>query len=133
MVKIRDPRCDRSGIILRSIRAEKAGKCIKKIIEKNGPNGPNVCEFNEKRLGLKKIDKDFFDEFKECSEDIKKEFIFLWEELHDLYEKLENYENNNEEVKIDNNEEVKIELDINKILKQQPLPSPKKNIKLFAP
>lgn len=102
MVKIGDPRNDRSGIIFRMMRAEKASKYIKKKVNKKEVD---YCKFNEEKLGLSKIDKDFYEEFKECSEDIKKELIFLWEEVYDLTEKLQYYENKNDniEIKLDKN------------------------------
>ena len=89
MVKIEDPRRDRSGIALRILRVEKACKYIKKKVNKNNYD---KCKFNEERLGLRKIDEEFYQEFKECPEEIKKEFIFLWEEVHDLHKKLDYYE-----------------------------------------
>lgn len=89
MVKIGDPRNDRSGITLRMMRAEKASKYIKKKVNNNESN---YCTFNEEHLGLHKIDKDFYEEFKECTEDIKKELIFLWEEVFDLNQRLDYYE-----------------------------------------
>lgn len=97
MVKIGDPRNDRSGITLRIIRAEKASKYIKKKVNKNKSF---YCKFNEEHLGLHKIDKDFYEEFKECTEDIKKELLFLWEEVFDLNQRLDYYENKNDNVEL---------------------------------
>lgn len=86
MVKVDDPRDDRSGIRLRTIRADEVGKQIKKKVNKTIKKS---YSFNENNLGLQKIDIDFYNEFISCTDDIKKEFIFLWEEISDLTGKLD--------------------------------------------
>ena len=90
MVKIQDPRRDRSGIALRILRLEKASKYIKKKISRNNYD---KVKFNEERLGLEKYDEEFYEEFKQCSEEIKKELIFLWEEVYDLNQKIDYFQN----------------------------------------
>ena len=89
MVKIQDPRRDRSGIALRTLSIEKASKYIKKKISRKNYD---KVKFNEERLGLEKYDEEFYEEFKQCSEEIKKELIFLWEEVYDLNQKIDYYE-----------------------------------------
>jgi len=84
MVKINDPRGDRSSIALRSLRADIVSKKIKKSKSKL---------FDENKLNLQKIDLQFYEEFKQSPEEIKKELIFLWEEVRDLYEEL-NFKDN---------------------------------------
>lgn len=125
MVKICDPRNDRSGITLRIMRAEKASKYIKKKVNKNESN---YCKFNEEHLGLHKIDKNFYEEFKECPEDIKKELLFLWEEVFDLNQRLDYYENKND----------KVELKLDEIVTPEPPPfeedtTAKKRTYIFGP
>lgn len=99
MVKINDPRGDRSSIALRSLRANIVSKKIKKSKSKL---------FDENKLNLQKIDLQFYEDFLQSPEEIKKELIFLWEEVRDLYEELnskdnEIYELNN---KLEEKEEV---------------------------
>lgn len=79
MVKINDPRGDRSSIALRSLRADIVSKKIKKSKSKL---------FDEDKINLQRIDLQFYEEFKQSPEEIKKELIFLWEEVRDLYEEL---------------------------------------------
>lgn len=103
MVKIDDPRYDRSSIALRTVRADRAAKYIKKTIEKNTLKSKYFNKFNEKRLGLQKYDLEFYNDFMQCPDEIKKELIFLWEEVHDLTERL----NENDKVEINVNEKPK--------------------------
>lgn len=84
MVKINDPRGDRSSIALRSLRADIVSKKIKKSKSKI---------FDENKLNLQRVDLQFYEEFKQSPEEIKKELIFLWEEVRDLYEEL-NFKDN---------------------------------------
>lgn len=103
MVKVNDPRADRSAIAMRSLRATSANKCIKSIIKKS-----KVIDTNKVKDRLDKLDNDFSEEFNNCSETIKQELIFLWEEVGDLNKLLEESESrNNGEV---NEEEVKEEI-----------------------
>jgi len=92
MVKVSDPREDRPGTIFRASRADKVGKSIKKTVNKS-KSKYGYLTFNEDNLGLQKIDVEFYNEFKSCPDDIKKEFIFLWEEISDLTELLDFYIN----------------------------------------
>ena len=131
MVKIGDPRNDRSGIVLRLKRSEKASIYIKKKVNNNKSN---FCTFNEEHLGLYKIDPDFYEEFKECTEDIKKELLFLWEEVFDLNQTLDYYENKNK----NKNENDKVELKLDEIVTPEPPPfeedtTAKKRTYVFGP
>lgn len=108
MVKVNDPRADRSGIAMRSLRATSASKCIKTIIKKS-----KVIDTDKVKDKLDKLDNDFSEEFNNCSETIKQELIFLWEEVGDLNKLLEESESrNNGEVKeeeiVDDAVEVKL-------------------------
>lgn len=85
MVKIQDPRADRSAIAMRNLRAMNAYKYIKKSKSK---------KFNEDKLKLEKTDIDFYEEFKNSSIDIKQELIFLWEEVGNLLDYIEENEIN---------------------------------------
>jgi hypothetical protein len=82
MVKINDPRGDTAAIAMRSLRAINTFKKIKKIVK-------NSKSFNEYKLNLQKTDKNFFNDFISCPKSIKQELIFLWEEVGDLYEEIE--------------------------------------------
>ena len=113
MVKIHDPRSDSAAIAMRSLRASKVYKSIKKTIKK-------CKKFNEDKLNLKKTDTDFYDDFVNCPESIKQELIFLWEEVGDLFEKLEQYTNEH----YDDTDTVLLDVDI----KNQPKPPEKFNI-----
>ena len=106
MVKINDPRIDRAGITLRNIRADEVGIKIKKSIDKfKNKQKSNNLMFNEDKLGLQNIDNDFYEDFINSSEDIKKELIFLWEEVYDLTVKILEYKNKDDtvELKLDTN------------------------------
>lgn len=95
MVKVNDPRADRSAIAMRSLRATSASKCIKSIIKKS-----KVIDTDKVKDRLDKLDNDFSEEFNNCSDTIKQELIFLWEEVGDLNKLLEESESrNNSEVK----------------------------------
>ena len=83
MVKINDPRGDSAAIAMRFLRATNAFKTIKKTVKKSKT-------LDEDKLDLHKTDKIFYNDFVSCPESIKQELIFLWEELGDLFEKLEN-------------------------------------------
>lgn len=89
MVKINDPRCDQASIAMRSLRANNTYISIKKRVK-------NYKCFNENKLNLQKLDSNFFNDFKNCPESIKQELIFLWEEVGDLNEALDEYQNDNE-------------------------------------
>ena len=109
MVKITDPRADRSAIAMRNLRAMNAYKYIKKSKNK---------KFNEDKLKLEKTDIDFYDEFKKCSIDIKQELIFLWEEVGNLLDYIEENETKNEteySTEIDNKQENQITLNLDNI------------------
>ena len=92
MVKINDPRCDTAAIAMRSLRANNMFKTIKKIVKKSN-------YFDEDKLDLYKTDKNFYNEFVSCPESIKQELLFLWEEVGNLNEELENKQNQD----LDNN------------------------------
>ena len=102
MVKVNDPRADRSGIAMRSLRAISANKCIKSIIKKS-----KVIDTSKVKDRLDKLDNDFSEEFNNCSDTIKQELIFLWEEVGDLNKLLEESESRN-------NGEVEEEEQVNK-------------------
>lgn len=96
MVKIQDPRADRSAISMRNLRAMNAYKYIKKSKHK---------KFNEEKLKLEKTDINFYEEFKNSTVEIKQELIFLWEEvgyLLDYIESIENVNNENNESNVSN-------------------------------
>lgn len=90
MVKVNDPRSDRSAVAMRSLRANSANKCIKSIIKKS-----KVIDTNKVKERLDKLDVDFSEEFNNCSDTIKQELIFLWEEVGDLNKLLEESESRN--------------------------------------
>lgn len=104
MVKVNDPRADRSGIAMRSLRAISANKCIKSIVKKS-----KVIDTSKVKDRLDKLDNDFSEEFNNCSDTIKQELIFLWEEVGDLNKLLEESESrNNGEVNGEVNEEEQV-------------------------
>ena len=122
MVKVNDPRADRSAIAMRSLRATSASKCIKSIIKKS-----KVIDTDKVKDRLDKLDNDFSEEFNNCSETIKQELIFLWEEVGDLNKLLEESESrNNSEVK---EEEVNKEEMVDDVVEVK-LPQ---KMKLFGP
>lgn len=91
MVKINDPRGDTAAIGMRLLRANTTFKTIKKMIKK--------CKFfDEDKLDLSKVDKNFYNDFVSCPESIKQELIFLWEEVGDLNEEILN---NQESLELD--------------------------------
>lgn len=92
MVKINDPRQDTSGIAMRVIRAKKAYKYIQKVVQKSVQKNRNDKVFKEEKFKFEKYDTLFSEDFKECHENIKQELVFLWEEIGDLNEIIENYE-----------------------------------------
>ena len=95
MVKVNDPRADRSAIAMRALRATSASKCIKSIVKKS-----KLIDTDKVKERLDKLDNDFGEEFNNCSETIKQELIFLWEEVGDLDKLLKESESrNNGEVK----------------------------------
>jgi hypothetical protein len=79
MGKINDPRLDFSGSAMRYYRANKMYKIIKKTIKKD--------KKLKDEINLKH-DLHFNNNFNELPEQIKEEFIFLWEEVGDLNEKI---------------------------------------------
>ena len=89
MVKVNDPRSDRSAVAMRCLRATSANKCIKTIIKKS-----KVINTDKINFTLSKLDNDFSEEFNNCSDIIKQEFIFLWEEVGDLNKIIEELESN---------------------------------------
>jgi hypothetical protein len=107
MVKINDPRGDRSSIVLRSLRAEIVSKKIKKSKSKI---------FDENKLNLQRIDLQFYEDFLESPEEIKKELIFLWEEVRDLYEELNSKDNELNEL----TKNLEKEKEISLVLKKEP-------------
>jgi hypothetical protein len=104
MVRIQDPRADRSAIAMRNLRAMNAYKYIKKTKNKR---------FNEDKLKLEKTDIDFYDEFKNSSIEIKQELIFLWEEVGNLLDYIE--ENEKNDTVIENKEKDNITLNLDNI------------------
>ena len=108
MVKINDPRGDTAAIAMRSLRATNTFKTIKKMVKK-------CKDFDEDKLDLHKTDKNFYDDFVSCPESIKQELIFLWEEVGDLYERLDEYEEPEE-----TNYNIQLDLD------EEPPPPPKR-------
>ena len=118
MVKINDPRGDTAAISMRLLRANNAFKSIKKMLKKSK-------YFDEDKLNLHKTDQSFYNDFVTCPENIKKELIFLWEEVGDLYEELES---NNESVKLtETDHNVVLNLDKNLPPPPPPTPIPKRN------
>ena len=98
MVKIVDPRKDSSGMRLRSLRAEKCYGKISKMISKNK-------KIDQDKLKLWELDPEFNDEFDKCSDAIKSELVFLWEEIGHLEKELKQVrEHNNELIKYYNTE-----------------------------
>ena len=108
MVKINDPRGDTAAIAMRSLRATNTFKTIKKMVKK-------CKDFDEDKLDLHKTDKNFYNDFVSCPESIKQELIFLWEEVGDLYERLDEYEESDEQ-----NYNIQLDLD------EEPPPPPKR-------
>ena len=117
MVKINDPRGDTAAIAMRSLRATNIFKTIKKMVKKSK-------NFDEDKLDLHKTDKNFYNDFVSSPESIKQELIFLWEEVGDLYEELEN----NVELKEQPETNFNVELNLN----QEPPPPPKR-MYIFGP
>jgi hypothetical protein len=118
MVKINDPRGDTAAIAMRSLRATNTFKTIKKMVKKSK-------DFDEDKLDLHKIDKNFYNDFVSCPESIKQELIFLWEEVGDLYEELQSKEEPEEPEEPDYN----VELDLD----EEPPPPPPKRVYIFGP
>ena len=108
MVKINDPRGDTAAIAMRLLRATNTFKTIKKMVKK-------CKDFDEDKLDLHKTDKNFYNDFVSCPESIKQELIFLWEEVGDLYERLDEYEESDEQ-----NYNIQLDLD------EEPPPPPKR-------
>jgi len=108
MVKINNPRSDTAAIAMRSLRATNTFKTIKKMVKK-------CKDFDEDKLDLHKTDKNFYNDFVSCPESIKQELIFLWEEVGDLYERLDKYEEPDEQ-----NYNIQLDLD------EEPPPPPKR-------
>ena len=119
MVKVNDPRTDYSAIAMRSLRADTVSKCIKSIIKKS-----KVINTNKIKDRLDKLDNYFSEEFNNCSDIIKQELIFLWEEVGDLNKLIEEYENNN---LTEDNKEHDISCPVS-----EEVPVPKK-MRLFGP
>jgi len=131
MVKTSDPRLDRAAISMRTLRASKVFKHMTKTIEK-----PNNKSFDLESLKLQNLDYEFYEEFKNSSESIRQELLFLWEEVGALNKKLEELEIN-EETNEETNEEISENLDIDNLqngnendLVEIPIP---KKMRLFGP
>ena len=118
MVKIQDPRADRSAIAMRNLRAMNAYKYIKKSKSK---------KFNEDKLKLEKTDIDFYEEFKNSSIDIKQELIFLWEEVGNLLDYIEENEIKENQGKT----ETETETEIDKLQNQKRGEEEEDNVKLL--
>lgn len=102
MVKINDPRFDRSSIAMRVLRAKNVYKEIIKNVDRI--NSKNCISI--KKLKLKKCkDMDFYEDFLETPHSIQQELLFLWEEVGALNDFLNYYENENNEEKEKDNEE----------------------------
>lgn len=84
MVKLNDPRQDSSGAAMRYYRANKMYSIIKNTLKKDKKLKDKI-EF--------KHDLEFNNDFNETSTLIKEELIFLWEEIGDLNEKIEQLQN----------------------------------------
>ena len=82
MGKINDPREDHSAVAMRSLRANNAYKYIKKL---------KTSKFNDDKLKLKKTDTTFYHHFMASSDIIKQEFVYLWEEVGQLNERINRY------------------------------------------
>ena len=127
MVKTSDPRLDRAAISMRTLRASKVFKHMTKTIEK-----PNSKSFDLESLKLQNLDYEFYEEFKNSSESIRQELLFLWEEVGALNKKLEELEVNQE-----TSEEISENLDIENLQNDNEndlveIPIPKK-MRLFGP
>ena len=132
MVKVNDPRSDRSAVAMRCLRADSANKCIKTIIKKS-----KVIDTNKINYKLSKLDNDFCEEFDNCSDMIKQELIFLWEEVGDLNKIIEEYESKeseSESKESESNDKVKVNINCSKV----PVPPVKeiqmpRKMRLFGP
>ena len=127
MVKTSDPRLDRAAISMRTLRASKVFKHMTKTIEKQDKKS-----FDLESLKLQNLDYEFYEEFKNSSESIRQELLFLWEEVGALNKKLEELEVNEE-----TNEEMSENLDIDNLQNDNEndlveIPIPKK-MRLFGP
>lgn len=127
MVKTSDPRLDRAAISMRTLRASKVFKHMTKTIEKQDKKS-----FDLESLKLQNLDCEFYEEFKNSSEPIRQELLFLWEEVGALNKKLEKLEVNEE-----TNEEISENLDIDHLQNNNEndlveIPIPKK-MRLFGP
>lgn len=127
MVKTSDPRLDRAAISMRTLRASKVFKHMTKTIEKQDKKS-----FDLESLKLQNLDCEFYEEFKNSSEPIRQELLFLWEEVGALNKKLEKLEVNEE-----TNEEMTENLDIDNLQNENEndlveIPIPKK-MRLFGP
>ena len=118
MVKINDPRKDRSGLAMRNLRAAVVYKCIKKN---------NFEKFDDTELELHNFDHEFYNHFVSSADAIKEELIYLWEELGYLHEDLDEEFKQNEEQNEDHDDTVFINVDDN----SKP-PAPKK-LRIFGP
>ena len=129
MVKTSDPRLDRAAISMRTLRASKVFKHMSKTIEKQDKKS-----FDLESLKLQNLDCEFYEEFKNSSESIRQELLFLWEEVGVLNKKMEELEVNEvNEV----NEEISENLDIDNLQNENEndlveIPIPKK-MRLFGP
>lgn len=86
---ILDPRRDTAGMAMRSKRAIAVYKKLKKTIFDKSNDEKNI---KENKLSLQKNDIVFYNEFINCSEAIKQELIYLWEEVGHLNEELDRVE-----------------------------------------
>lgn len=101
MVKINDPRFDRSSIAMRVLRAKKVYKQIIKNVDKINSK---KC-ISIKKLKLKKCkDMDFYEDFLETPHSIQQELLFLWEEVGALNDFLNYYENENINIEENNHQ-----------------------------
>jgi hypothetical protein len=99
MVKINDPRSDTAAVAMRSLRASRTYKTIKKLVGKYKNSDEDKLKFDEDKFNFQKIDTNFHNDFVSCPESIKQELIFLWEEVGHLYDDMDmdmNTENNKE-------------------------------------
>ena len=88
--KIKDPRYDDSALSMRVYRAEKVLKYIKTQIHKN------VVEFEQDKFSCGIHDEKFLEDFKSSPHSIQQELVFLWEEVGDLKDKINNFNSSSE-------------------------------------
>ena len=92
-----DPRRDTAAVSMRSKRALSVYKKLMIFFNENKNNNDddnNISNIPENKLNLKQNDIFFYEEFIKCSESIKQELLYLWEEVGHLNEELYKIEEN---------------------------------------